>query len=285
MRVDWLSKSAIDAYRQCPKRYEFERIKRAPKAFKPVDWEIGTIVHKVINSLMQSFLSHPTFKGVIGSAKNEEWFLVRLNDELRELGNKVETDEVRLIKPGKSLEDYSAFGKECLKNFTENVLPMLTNHRILQAEGGFPPNFISATVKIVGRFDLVVEGDGYIHVHDWKTGKARRNDDFQAKLYYFAAKRKYLSPRVSDFAFHLHYLASPAEEITQCFDFSEDVFVELVAEISEIKGAIEATTEFRANVGKLCHWCPYNPVCEEGTSYIRDNPLTVDDTLEELELG
>lgn len=285
MKVDWLSKSAIDAFRQCPKRFEYERIKRAPKCFQPIEWEIGSIVHNLINSLMQGFKNHPTFQGVIGSTKNEEWFATRFQEDIQELTRKVEIGEVRLVKPDVGIEDFTAFGRECLTNFTKHVLPKLANHRILQSEGGFPPNFIVASVKIGGKFDLVVEGQGYIHVHDWKTGRARKNDDFQAKLYYFAAKRKYTSSSVSDFGFFLHYLAAPLEEITQSFDFSEDVFVDLVSEIAEIKGAIEATTNFSARTSKLCHWCPYSPVCEEGLAFVSENPLRSEDALDEFEIN
>ena len=280
MKVEWLSKSAIDAFRQCPKRYEFELVRRADKAFQPIEWEIGTRVHNVINRLMKHYLEHPTFKGIIGSTKNEEWFLKSYDEETRELKRRVQTGQVRIVRPEKTLEDYVQFGAECLKNFTCGVLPRLANQKILQTEGGFPPNFIIAAVKIVGKFDLVVEDKGGIHVHDWKTGKARKNDDFQGKLYYFAARHKYRSAHISDFTFYLHYLAASADEMTQSFDFAEDSFTELVAEIAEIKGAVEATREFLPKTSKLCHWCPYNPLCSEGRAFIADNPLDLDESEE-----
>jgi len=259
-------------------------VRRAEKAFQPIEWEIGSIIHKVIKGLMNGFLEHPTFKGVIGSTKNEEWFLKSYGGETEELRRRVETGEVRIVRTGKKLEDYADFGAQCLRNFTRSVLPSLANQKIVQAEGGFPQNFEIASVRIVGRFDLVVEGKGAILIHDWKTGKARKNDDFQGKLYYFAARHKYRSPHISDFAFYLHYLAAPADEITQCFDFSEDAFTELVAEIAEIKGAIEATTEFLPRTSKLCHWCPYNPLCSEGKAFIAENPLKPEDAFEEVDL-
>ncbi len=283
VKVDWLSKSAIDAFRQCPKRYEFKVIKREEEVFKCIEIEVGSIVHEIIKDLMVSFNVSSKFNGRIGLPKTQDWFKEAYQERARTLSSDVECGKVRLIKPDIPLEDYVFLGRTCLKNFTSEVLRNLFHHKILQVEGGFP-NFRIANVKIFGRYDLVVEAENRIQVHDWKTGKPSKDDEFQARLYFFSARQKYRTESTSELSLHLQYLNGDNGAQRVSYEFSDDVYIDLVTEISEVKGAIEATTHFSAIPSKLCHWCPFNPLCEEGTTFIKDNPLKGEEDLEALPL-
>jgi len=276
-----LSATKISTWRQCRRYYRFQYVDYAEKAFTPVEWEVGNIIHNLVAQLMIEFRSRSQFKGRVGVVQNRRWFEKTYERASGAMRQAVTSEEVRIVRPGDNVEDYISQGERALENFTSEVLPELQGRRILGVEADLG-NFRLAKISVLGRLDLVVRENAKedlnsgandttrVTVHDWKTGRRREEDALQARIYYFAAVAKYRAPET---AFSFHYLNYEPGEVTDSFEFSEDQLAEMADEIAGTRDAIEAEVDFAPGVGALCHWCPYGPSCPEGQAYIRDHPL------------
>ncbi len=279
--VDRLSKTAIELFRKCPKQYWFSYVERAPKCFEPIEWKLGRAVHIVIANFLKELIGRLSPAPTITVPERSDWYMHWYENLTSDWLGELENGKLKIIAPTISLGDYIEHGRSCLRQFTEKILPHLSGWQIIEVEGNFT-GFSIADVSILGTFDLVVTDGRNIVVYDWKTGKPRKDDEFQARLYFFAAKKKFIQHKANSMILKIVYLLPDYLDESASYDFSYDIYPELVAEVAEIKGAIEGRTDFEAKTSILCHWCPYGDLCEEGRSFILRNPLGAEGTLDEI---
>lgn len=107
--------------------------------------------------------------------------------------------------------------KLCLANFIAQALPNLAAVKkeqeisISTAARGDPESFLFAGTKIYAIPDYAYLQEGRLHIHDWKSGRARPNHQDQMMIYglWAALKHKIEPARVS---MHLEYLAAGLTE-------------------------------------------------------------------------
>ncbi len=146
---------------------------------------------------------------------------------------------------------------------------------------------------LTGRFDLLVlgteKGQPFIHVFDWKTGRAQAaselRQDWQTRLYFAllaegsaALLEKGSSIRPEQIRMTYWYVSDPGRPRTLQYDLSwhTENWSEIGAIIAQIQTGLDAGDD---PVWPLtpdwsqCRYCPYQSYCDR-----RDSDTTADDT-------
>ena len=265
LKVTRLSATKISTFVQCAKYYEFQYVHHAERAFTPIEWEIGSIVHSIIARLFRQIRDKQ--RGTVPKLGNMKWYHPLLIDAATELKKQIEDGQVRIVRPGEETGFYEEQMNGALTAFTAKALPTLHNHKIVGVEADLGQFHLDG-IQIDGRLDLITQSGGNLSVHDWKTGARRDEDTRQAMIYYFASKDKYRQPATS---FALYYLTESGDIISS-YTFDQEKRALLGAEISAIAARMSAMETYEPRVSILCHWCPYGPQCDEGNEYMGSHP-------------
>jgi ATP-dependent helicase/DNAse subunit B len=168
-KVTRLSATRISTYEQCPKYYDFEYVTRERRAFTPVEWEVGSIVHKALAQLFEQVRDrHRATVPKIGNAAWHKPVVERLAETLRQ---SVQSGEVRIIRQEVQLEHYLQQIDSAIAKFNTKVLPSLVEHKVAGIEADLG-KYTLAGVEIVGRIDLVTMQGANVYVHE--DGKAAK---------------------------------------------------------------------------------------------------------------
>jgi ATP-dependent exoDNAse (exonuclease V) beta subunit len=265
-KVTRLSATRISTYEQCPKYYDFEYVTRERRAFTPVEWEVGSIVHKALAQLFEQVRDrHRATVPKIGNAAWHKPVVERLAETLRQ---SVQSGEVRIIRQEVQLEHYLQQIDSAIAKFNTKVLPSLVEHKVAGIEADLG-KYTLAGVEIVGRIDLVTMQGANVYVHDWKTGKRRKEDERQAKLYYFGCLAKYSRSLIT---YRLYHLLEEGD-ITETYAFPQDAKARLEEELKAFIAQVEGTQALQAKPSVLCYWCPHGSHCPEGSSFMAEHSV------------
>lgn len=116
---------------------------------------------------------------------------------------------------------------------------------------------LSLDFDISGKFDLIVKDGDFLHVIDFKTGKAKNNDLFQLKFYKVLAEENFGKP-VKRASFYFLKDGDKREFDLENQD-SEKIKEEILAKINQIN----KTEKFETKPGKLCQYCLFKTFCPE----------------------
>ena len=231
-----LSASALQNYESCPLRYKLRYDWRLPEdAGAPM--QFGNAMHLALKAY---------FDGVrAGRPPDEQTVVACFLDEFAKAS----------IPEPLQREMYEAMGREQLAGFLRSELSRPTG-RVLETEKRFVLEI--GGVRVRGRFDrLDALDDGSIAVIDYKTGRAKTQDDaddsLQLSIYALAAQA--LGHRASSLAF-INLENGTAVEAQR----SEKELRAAEAEVTNIAANI-AAAEFEPKPGNGCARCSYHSIC------------------------
>jgi DNA helicase II / ATP-dependent DNA helicase PcrA len=232
-----LSASAVETYETCPLQFKFEREWKLSRELHAAA-QYGAAMHRVLRTYFDSIR--------VGRPKTDDELLQIFRDDLAACG--IEDDYQR--------ELYLQQGTRQLKDFLAashaSLLP-----DVLHTEEWFEVQV--AGTKVAGRIDRMDRSaDGRVNIVDYKTGKARSQEDadesLQLSIYAMAAQEKW-GYRVGDLAFH--NLEGNVAVISKRTDFQLEEARERVLDAA--RGI--ATGSFEPKLGFHCSFCAFRGLC------------------------
>ena len=128
-------------------------------------------------------------------------------------------------------------------------------------------------LSLLARFDLLVVGEDFVRIYDWKTGKPRSEtalrQDWQTRLYMALAvaggqafQRPHLAPEQVQMTYW--YAQRPRESITLRYSTAEHErnWGEIQALVGQIEGQLDQTGRWPLTDNlATCQTCPYRTYC------------------------
>lgn len=181
---DYLSFSAINAYRRCPLSYYFKYLAGLPEEVVSANLVFGAAVHRAVEHHFRELLAGgpaPTLERLV-TEYQAEWIA-------RDPG---------LIRFGKddSLDSLLALATRMLIKFQHSDLAQPAG-TILAVEERLRGEIIHGLPDLLGVIDLIVESTQELTVIDWKTSRSRWSQD---QIEVSAEQLLLYSALVSDFA-------------------------------------------------------------------------------------
>lgn len=242
------SHSRIEAYETCPKKYEFSYLIRPPKGPDGIEAFMGSRVHDALEWLYGEIkvCRLPDEEDVVErfrSAWEAEW-----------------SDDIRIVRPGRTTDDYHAIGEKALRAYYRRYHPFDAATTVgLELRVMLPLDDDHEIVGYIDRLDKVA--DGVWEIHDYKTSATlmtqdKADADRQLALYELAIRQMYADVRQVTLVWH--YLVFDHEVRSsrtpeQLADLREQVLASVVH--------IEAQHEFPTRSSNLCDWCEYRSLC------------------------
>ena len=234
-----LSASAVDTYERCPLRFKLERDWKIP-ARPAAAMQYGAAIHRVLKTYFDSVR--------LGRPKTD----VELIDLFR-----ADLADAK-IQEAYQHELYEKMGVSQLHSFLASA-QKISASEVLHTEESFEIKVGDTTVA--GRIDRVDRRpDGTVAIVDYKTGKARDQEDadesLQLSLYAIAAREKW-GYNVGALIFY--NLEENVPVITMRGDS------DLVAARARVESAASKIAEgiFLARPGNHCSFCAYRTLCPE----------------------
>jgi DNA helicase-2/ATP-dependent DNA helicase PcrA len=233
-----LSASAIQQYEMCPLSYKLRYDWKLPEDASAA-LQFGNAMHLALKAY---------FDGVrAGRAPDEETLIACFLDEF----SKAKIDEQV------QRDMYTAYGREQLTALVRSQLGQ-PDGEILETERRFKIEVEGALVK--GRLDRLDRlPNGEVAVIDYKTGKAKTQDDaddsLQLSIYALAAKSLGHTPASMVFINLSNGTAVASKR-------SENDLRDAEKKIVEIASKIDAG-DFEPKKSGRCPWCSYNSICPE----------------------
>ena len=232
-----LSATAVESYEVCPLQFKLEREWKIPRDV-PAALHFGASMHRVLKTYFDSVRLERPF--------SEEDLL----DLFRaDFGQAVIEDHYQR-------ELYEKQGIEQLRDFLK-VLLRSEGPKVLHTEEHFEMRVGNAT--LAGRIDRVDDlGKGRVAIVDYKTGKARAQEDaddsLQLSIYAIAAREKwgYEAERLVFYNLQENSTVATTRHKLQ--------LEEAKAKVVEVADRI-AAGEFDAKPGYHCRFCPYRNLC------------------------
>lgn len=232
-----LSASAVETYETCPLQFKFER-----------EWKLGREVHAAMQygAAMHRVLRTYYDSIKLGRTKSDEELLQIFRED--EGIAKIEEDYQRQL--------YLEQGIAQLREFLASTRSS-TAAQVLHTEEWFDVQI--AGTKVAGRIDRIDRmPDGRVNIVDYKTGKARTQEDaddsLQLSIYAMAAQQKW-DYQVGDLVFH--NLEGNVPVASKRTDFQLQDARERVQAVAQ--GI--ANGNFKANPEFHCAFCAFRGLC------------------------
>lgn len=244
-----LSASAVETYETCPLQFKFEREWKLSRDLHPAA-QYGAAMHRVLRTCFDSIrLNRP---------KTDEELINLFREDLAACG--IEDDYQRGL--------YLAQGIQQLTEFL-SALRSSSAPDVLHTEEWFEVQI--AGTKVAGRIDRVDRAaDGKVKIIDYKTGKARPQEDadesLQLSIYAIAAQQKW-GYQVGELIFQ-NLEGNVAVASTR----SEFDLEEARARIESAARNI-AAGDFHAQSGFHCNYCGFRSLCPAREKRV-PNPLS-----------
>jgi DNA helicase II / ATP-dependent DNA helicase PcrA len=231
-----LSASAVETYETCPLQFKFER-----------EWKLAREVHAAMQYGAAMHRVLKTYYDAIRASRprTDDLLLQQFRDDLAASG--IEDDYQK--------ELYLRQGEEQLKEFL--AAARSTRTEVLHTEEWFDIEL--AGRKVTGRIDRVDRlSDGSVAIVDYKTGKARSQEDadesLQLSIYAIAAHQKW-GYHVGELVFH--NLEGNVAVSSKRDDFQLERARERIQTVAD--GI--ASANFGAKPGFHCSFCAFRGLC------------------------
>jgi DNA helicase-2/ATP-dependent DNA helicase PcrA len=233
-----LSASAVDTYERCGLQFKLERDWRL-SAKPAAAMQYGAAIHRVLKTYFDSVN--------LGRPKTEDELIDLFRNDLA---------EAKILEPYQH-ELYEKQGIEQLRDFLAAVRSRAP--QVLHTEQSFEIRMGETTVA--GRVDRIDQRpDGSVAIVDYKTGKARDQEDadesLQLSLYAIAAREKW-GYNVGALIFY-----NLEENVPVITTRSEGQLLEARGRVDAAAQGIAAGV-FEAKTGMHCNFCAYRSLCPE----------------------
>jgi len=241
-----LSVSKSKCFEQCKKQFQFSYIQKLPK--KERDYHIfGKFCHKVLEDFHRAFINgstdplHKEMSKAFKAAKEE--YKDKMTPEMMKECFDILHEYLKLVSSGNSKY-----------NTMKNVIAV-------EKEFFLP---ISDKVILNGLIDKIqLDDDNVLHVADYKSTKNKKylkNDFFQLLTYAYTMLQEDTSIKKIRASYIL--LRHDFEYITTEFDV--DQILTIKDKYLTYANAMMNETEYKATPSKLCPFCDYFDICDEG---------------------
>jgi DNA helicase-2/ATP-dependent DNA helicase PcrA len=232
-----LSATAVEIYETCPLQFKFEREWKLSRQLHAAV-QYGAAMHRVLRTYFDSVR--------LGRAKSDDEVLQLFRDDLAASG--IQDDYQRHL--------YLEQGLEQLKDFLEGTRSTSAPD-VLHTEEWFDVQI--AGTKVTGRIDRIDRAtDGSVAIVDYKTGKARSQEDadtsLQLSIYAMAAREKW-GYRVGELVFH--NLEGNVLVLSKRTEFQ---LAEARERVRDAATGI-ADGNFEPNIGFHCSFCAFRGLC------------------------
>jgi len=247
--VSVFSHSRITSFENCPLQYRFRYIDGIKRDTQGIEAFMGKTVHAVLEDLYSDLeRARASTAATYADLFSRFW-------------QRDYTPDVKIVREGKTAEDYRRTGLECVRGFFDRHHPFRTGSVLgceMKVEFALDDDGRYMMRGYVDRVDRVASG--VIEIHDYKTGRmpseGRLRGDRQLTLYEIALRDRW--PWVREVRHVWHFLAHDKQVILS--RDADDLRRARVMTIRRIKG-IQATTRFPARKSALCSWCDYKDIC------------------------
>ena len=234
-----LSASAVDNYERCGLRFKLERDWRLP-AKPAAAMQYGAAIHRVLKTYFDAIR--------LGRPKTSDELIDLFRQDLA----------AAKIQEAYQHELYERQGVAQLRDFVAFASSIPASD-VLHTEESFEIRV--GDVSVAGRIDRIDRrSDGTVAIIDYKTGKARDQEDadesLQLSLYAIAARQKW-GYKVGALVFH-----NLEENVPVITSRTES---ELQVAEGRVKNVAEgiANNVFEAHTGIHCNFCAYRSLCPE----------------------
>jgi DNA helicase-2/ATP-dependent DNA helicase PcrA len=232
-----LSATAVETYEMCPLQFKFEREWRLSRQVHAA-MQYGAAMHRILLTYYQAVR--------LGRTKSDDELLQLFRDDIETAGIQDHYQKQLYLKQGlEQLQDF-------LAGTRSTPAP-----DVLHTEEWFDVQI--AGTKVAGRIDRMDRiADGSVVIVDYKTGKARSQEDadesLQLSIYAIAAREKW-GYRVG--ALQFHNLEGNVPVFSRRTEFQLEAAREQVLDVA--RGI--AAGNFDAKVGRHCNYCAFRGLC------------------------
>jgi DNA helicase-2/ATP-dependent DNA helicase PcrA len=232
-----LSASAVETYETCPLQFKFEREWKLSREIHAA-MQYGAAMHRVLRTYYDSVR--------LGRTKGDDELLELFREDLSSSG--IQDDYQRDLYMKQGLEQLHDF----LAGMRSAPAP-----EVLHTEEWFDVQIAGS--KVAGRIDRVDRiADGSVAIVDYKTGKARSQEDadesLQLSIYAMAAQEKW-GYRVGELAFH--NLEGNVAVISKRAEFQLE---EARQRVRAVAAGISAGN-FEPKIDYHCNFCAFRGLC------------------------
>jgi len=242
------SHSRIESYETCPKKYEFSYLIKPPKGPDGIEAFLGSRVHDALEWL---------YGEVKACRLPDEEDLI---DRFRAVWAAEWKDDVRIVRAGRTADDYVAIGEKALRSYYRRYHPFDQAVTIgLELRVRMSLDDEHEITGFIDRLDKVA--DGVWEIHDYKTAASLMTQDAadanrQLALYELAIRQMYSDVREVTLVWH--YVALDCEvRSSRTPGQLADLRDQVLASVEHI----EAQRSFPTKTSSLCDWCEYRPLC------------------------
>lgn len=245
------SHSKLSTFEQCKLKFKYRYIDKIIPEIKPsIESYLGKAVHSTLEWLYSKVKENeiPTLDDTL-ILYSDEW-------------QKDFSNEIQIFNKELTHKDYFNKGIQFLIEYYTKHHPFQDG--TLEIEKKITLNLDEeGNYKIIGFIDRLARNlqTGEYEIHDYKTANTLPNqedidNDRQLSLYAIAIKQ--LFGENEEVHLIWHYLAHnkriESKKTNEQLEILKQDTIELIKKI-------ESTTNFPANLGKLCNWCEYKDTC------------------------
>lgn len=232
-----LSASAVKTYDQCPKKYYFNYIERAPRK-QWAHFDLGNLCHKALELFHEIYMKDGTSKKTLAKLMGHCFSKARkdfpnMNDEMLTEAKELLSDYLASVKAN-GMPNVKGVETEFKFNITEDILIR-----------GF-----------LDRLDIMK--DGRFHIIDYKTTKnVKYLDPFQLLVYGLWLRREYPTMET----FKGSYVLLRHGSSLKSFDFNLEDVDGIEKELISYANKIRNEDTWTPIPTALCNWCDFQSIC------------------------
>jgi putative RecB family exonuclease len=248
------SHSRLSSYETCPLQYRLRYVDQIDvERRETVEAFVGRRVHETLEHLHERLLD-----GVVLS--REELLTHLHNAWYREWHN-----QVLIVRPEMTQQDYLKFAERCLTNYYRSNQPFKRDHTVgIELAVVFDLD-TERDIQIKGYVDRLARvAPGRYEIHDYKTTRRlpkQDNVDRDRQLAFYHMGIEQMMADAEEVTLVWHFLA-----YNRRFTSSRtpDQLQQLRRQTLELIDRIQTATaegDFPANRSRLCDWCDYREMC------------------------
>lgn len=243
------SHSRLQAFRQCPLRFKYAYIDRVGLKRQTIEAFMGSRFHE-------------TMERYYGRAAFEKLDADSLQNYFNEVWDSRWSDDVEVINPERSAEDYRKIGLKAIEDYCRRYDPANEGH-VLGIERQIVTDLDGSGKYrmrcIIDR--LMKRGDGVFEIHDYKTSsmlptQQDLDQDRQLALYEIAVRSAW--PDAKDVDLVWHYVTFDMELRSKR---TGDQLSDLSRQTAQLIDDIEGARDYPPRESALCEWCDYLKIC------------------------